>query len=107
MTEHHLIFGIFLIFTGAAVLSSLALLTRQSMLVAYIFLGVILGPWGPWGAKFFSNPQSIHSIGEIGIIFLLFLLMYTKNFLKSYKNLYYWLKYSSLTLSIIPPIIAE
>ena len=36
MPEHQLIFSIFLIFVGAALFSSLALLTRQSMLVAYM-----------------------------------------------------------------------
>ncbi len=74
MIEQHLIFGIFLIFAGAAVLASFALMTRQSMLVAYILLGVLVGPWGPWKIKFFADAQVIHSIGEIGIIFLLFLL---------------------------------
>ena len=34
----------FLIFTGAAVLASLALYARQPLLVAYIVVGAILGP---------------------------------------------------------------
>jgi Kef-type K+ transport system membrane component KefB len=62
---------IFLIFTGTAVLSTLALYTRQSLLVAYIALGGILGPWG---FKLVSNSAVIKQAGEIGIIFLLFLL---------------------------------
>ena len=37
---------IFLIFTGGAVIAGLALFARQSMLVAYIALGVLVGPWG-------------------------------------------------------------
>ena len=36
----------FLIFAGTAVLSTMALFTRQSLFVAYIALGAILGPWG-------------------------------------------------------------
>ena len=43
---HEIEFSIFLIFTGAAVLATLALYARQAMIVAYIILGVILGPWG-------------------------------------------------------------
>ena len=62
---------IFLIFTGTAILSTLALFTRQSLLVAYITLGMILGPWG---LKLVNNPVIIQQTGSIGIIFLLFLL---------------------------------
>lgn len=61
----------FLIFFGTAILSTLALFTRQSMLVAYIVLGAILGPWG---LKLVSNEAFIRQSGDIGIIFLLFLL---------------------------------
>lgn len=62
---------IFLIFFGTAILSTIALFTRQSLLVAYIALGTILGPWG---LKLLSNGTVIKQAGEIGIIFLLFLL---------------------------------
>lgn len=62
---------IFLIFTGTAILSTVALFTRQSMLVAYIVLGAILGPWG---LKLVINSDVIKQAGDIGIIFLLFLL---------------------------------
>ena len=41
-----ILFTIFLIFTGAAVMAGLALFARQSMLVAYIALGALVGPWG-------------------------------------------------------------
>lgn len=62
---------IFLIFTGTAILATLALFTRQSMLVAYIALGAILGPWG---LKLVNNTEMIKQAGDIGILFLLFLL---------------------------------
>lgn len=52
-------------------LATLALFTRQSLLVAYIVLGAALGPWG---AKLVTDPIIIKDIGDIGIIFLLFLL---------------------------------
>lgn len=61
----------FLIFTGTAILSTVALFTRQSLLVAYIVLGAILGPWG---LKLVNNSAVIKQAGDIGIIFLLFLL---------------------------------
>lgn len=61
----------FLIFAGTAVLSTAALFTRQSLLVAYIALGALLGPWG---LKLLNNSQVIRQTGDIGIIFLLFLL---------------------------------
>ncbi len=71
-TEPHTItFIIFVIFTGTAVLSTLALYTRQSLLVAYIALGAL---FGPWGFKLVNNSMLIRQIGDIGIIFLLFLL---------------------------------
>lgn len=70
-TTETLVFSIFLIFTGAALLSTVMLWTRQSLLVAYMLLGVILGPWG---IKLVDDPATIKQIGEVGIIFLLFLL---------------------------------
>jgi Kef-type K+ transport system membrane component KefB len=71
MLEQSIIFSIFLIFTGAAVLAGAALYARQSLLVAYILLGGLLGPWG---FKFVDDASTIQQIGHIGIIFLLFLL---------------------------------
>lgn len=62
---------IFLIFGGAALLSTFVLYTRQSLLVAYIILGAILGPWG---LKLVTDVEIIQQVGEIGIVFLLFLL---------------------------------
>ena len=71
MLDHTLIFSIFLIFTGAAVLAAIALYARQSLLVAYILLGGLVGPWG---LKLVNDASVIQQIGHIGIIFLLFLL---------------------------------
>lgn len=71
MLDHTLIFSIFLIFTGAAILASLALYARQSLLVAYILLGGLVGPWG---LQLVNDASVIQQIGHIGIIFLLFLL---------------------------------
>ncbi|AJC50496.1 cation:proton antiporter domain-containing protein [Coxiella endosymbiont of Amblyomma americanum] len=69
--EHDIIFSIFLIFSGAAVLSTFALMTHQSMLVAYMLLGIL---FGPWGLKLISNIDMLRTVSDVGIIFLLFLL---------------------------------
>lgn len=61
----------FLIFTGAAIIASLALYTRQPLLVAYIALGALIGPYG---FKLVTNVNLVTEISHIGIIFLLFLL---------------------------------
>ncbi|MEZ0148085.1 MAG: cation:proton antiporter [Candidatus Reddybacter sp.] len=60
-----------LIFSGAAVVASLALFGRQPLLVAYIVLGAILGPYG---TGMIHDVGLIAEISHIGIIFLLFLL---------------------------------
>jgi len=71
MAGGSIIFCIFLIFTGAALVAAMALYARQSLLVAYILLGGLLGPWG---LKLIDDAALIQEIGHIGIIFLLFLL---------------------------------
>ncbi|MFC6672402.1 cation:proton antiporter [Marinobacterium aestuariivivens] len=71
MAEQSVVFSFFLIFTGAAILASVALYTRQPMLVAYIVLGALLGPYG---FGYVSDTRLLADISHIGIIFLLFLL---------------------------------
>ena len=71
MHDDSIIFSIFLIFTGPAIFAGIAFFARQSLLVAYILLG---GLAGPWGFKLVNDPSTIQQIGHIGIIFLLFLL---------------------------------
>lgn len=71
MDSQSLVFMMFLIFAGAAVLSTMALFTRQSLLVAYIVLGMVFGP-GCLGLV--NDTHNISEVGDIGIIFLLFLL---------------------------------
>ena len=69
--EANLVFTIFLIFTGAALLATLALFARQTMLLAYIVLGLVVGPYG---LGLVSDTQVVQNVAEIGIMFLLFLL---------------------------------
>ncbi|MDT8376586.1 MAG: cation:proton antiporter [Mariprofundaceae bacterium] len=71
MTDDPVIFTIFLIFTGAAMLATAALYARQALLVSYILLGICIGPWG---AGLVPDPAIVQAIAHIGIIFLLFLI---------------------------------
>lgn len=59
------------IFLGAAVFASAALYTRQPIIIAYIALGALLGPYG---SSIISNVQLVADAGHVGIIFLLYLL---------------------------------
>jgi Kef-type K+ transport system membrane component KefB len=70
---HHdpILFTIFLVFSGAALLATLALYARQSLLVAYILLGVIAGPSV---LALVPEPILVQQIAQVGIMFLLFLL---------------------------------
>ena len=71
MHDTSIIFSLFLVFSGAALIATLALYARQALLIAYIALGIILGPWA---LDVVSNPALIADIANIGILFLLFLL---------------------------------
>lgn len=71
MPQESIVFTVFVVFTGAAVLATLALYARQSLLVAYIALGALLGPWG---LGLVGDAALVGEIAEFGIVFLLFLL---------------------------------
>ena len=71
MADGSLLTSIFLIFAGAAVLATLALYTRQPLIVAYIAVGALIGPHG---VGWVADQALLGEIAEIGIIFLLFLL---------------------------------
>lgn len=62
--------SLFLIFTGAAVLATVALYSRQPLIVAYIALGALLGPFG---LEMVTSASLLSQIAEFGIVFLLFL----------------------------------
>ena len=71
MVAHDLVFSFFLIFTGALVLATVALYTKQPIIIAYIALGAAVGPYG---LSLIEAPQLLEEMSHIGIIFLLFLL---------------------------------
>ena len=80
------VFSFFLIFACAGILATLALFTRQPLIVMYIVTGMILGPSG---TALIDNPELISSIAKFGIIFLLFLLgldMQTAKLLKTLRS---------------------
>lgn len=52
-------------------MATIALYARQALLIAYILLGAVLGPWA---LDLVSNPDLIAEISNVGILFLLFLL---------------------------------
>ena len=64
-------FTIFIIFTGAAIFATLALYARQTLIVAYIALGILIGPFG---LGLVTDQAFIQQVSDIGIMFLLFLL---------------------------------
>lgn len=71
MDTSPIITSFFVIFSGAAVLASVALVTRQPLIIAYIALGALTGPYG---LHWVTDSSLLRDISEIGIIFLLFLL---------------------------------
>lgn len=86
MHSQSVVFTVFLIFSGAAVVSTAVLYTRQSLLVAYILLGVLLGPWG---FDLVPNTEMLQQVGDVGILFLLFLLglhLQPQNLIHMLKN---------------------
>lgn len=69
--DHSLFFSFFVIFSGAAILATLSLYTRQPIIVAYVALGLLAGQSG---FGWVTDAELLNEIAHIGIIFLLFLL---------------------------------
>lgn len=107
MHENAVFYTIFLIFAGAAVFSTLVLYTKQSLLVAYILLGVAIGPWG---LKWISDLTAIQQVGDVGILFLLFLLglhLQPQNLIHMLKKVTWIALFSSLLFAIIAYLIGR
>jgi len=99
--DQHVVFIFFLIFTGGSLLASLALFGRQPLLVAYIALGALMGPYG---LGWVSDLELIAQISSIGIVFLLFLLgldMQPQSLLKVLKKVAHITLISSLLFGVI------
>lgn len=67
----NILFELVLIFAGAAIIATLFLYLKQPIILAYIALGVAIGPSG---AGLIDNPHHIEQLSHIGIILLLFLI---------------------------------
>ncbi|MDP6967758.1 MAG: cation:proton antiporter [Gammaproteobacteria bacterium] len=65
------VFSFFLIFAGASVLATLSLYFRQPILIAYILLGGLLGPYG---LSWIADTALLEDVSHVGIMFLLFLI---------------------------------
>ncbi len=67
----NIIVELVLIFAGAAILATLFLYLKQPIILAYIALGVAIGPSG---IGLINNPHHIEQLSQVGIILLLFLI---------------------------------
>lgn len=107
MQTGEVFYTIFLIFAGAAVFSTLVLYTKQSLLVAYILLGAVLGPWG---LKLVSDVSVVQQVGDIGIVFLLFLLglhLQPQNLVHMLRKITWIAVISSVLFAIIAYLIGR
>lgn len=104
--EVNISYVMFLIFGGTAILSTVALYTRQSLLVAYIVLGAA---FGPYGIGLIKSPETLSKAGDIGIIFLLFLLglnLQPQNLLHSLRKMSFITATSSLVFFALGYVVA-
>ena len=67
----HIILQFVLIFAGAALFASLFLYLKQPIILAYIALGILIGPKG---LELINDARLIEQLAHIGIILLLFLI---------------------------------
>jgi Kef-type K+ transport system membrane component KefB len=67
----HIIFQFVLIFAGAALFATLFLYLRQPIILAYIVLGIFVGPKG---LGLIEDAELVEQLAHIGIILLLFLI---------------------------------
>ncbi len=71
MEFQNIIFQFVLIFAGAAFFATVFLYLKQPVILAYIGLGIVAGPWG---FGLIKNPEHIEELSHIGVILLLYLL---------------------------------
>ena len=67
----HIILQFVLIFAGAALFATLFLYLKQPIILAYIVLGIVVGPKG---LGLITDAEQIEKLSQIGIILLLFLI---------------------------------
>ena len=69
--ELHLILNVTVALTIALVGGLLAYRLRQSVIVGYLFAGIVIGPFSP---GFVGDREQIAALAEVGVIFLMFAL---------------------------------
>lgn len=107
MHEGEVFYTIFIIFAGAAIFSTVVLYTKQSLLVAYILLGAVIGPWG---LQWIHDASAVKQVGDVGIVFLLFLLglhLQPQNLLHMLKKVIGIATLSSLLFAVIAYFIGR
>ncbi|MFK0570522.1 cation:proton antiporter [Endozoicomonas sp.] len=82
----HLVLEMAVIFGGASLLGTLFVWLKQPIILAYICLGMLVGPYG---ISIVVNDGHIDAISTMGIIFLMFLLglhLHPRNLLRQLKQ---------------------
>ena len=106
MLDDSILFTVFLIFTGSAILATVGLFARQSLLSIYIILGILVGPMG---IGLIKDANLIGDLSHIGIIFLLFLLgidLYPKKLLLLIRQTTVITAASTLVFGVLGYVIA-
>ncbi len=102
-----MLFSLFLVFFGAAVMATIALYAGQALLLAYISVGILVGPWG---LNLVSNADLIADMANIGILFLLFLLglnLEIAELQKMFKQAVVVTALSSMVFAVVGFVVAQ
>lgn len=73
MEFNNILFELVLIYAGAALLATIFIFIKQPVILSYIVLGILIGPYSPFQTTLISDPEHIEQIGHFGVILLLFL----------------------------------
>ena len=71
MSLENIVLELAIIFAGASILATIFLFLKQPVILSYITLGALIGPWG---FSLISDAKSIEHLAHFGVILLLFLL---------------------------------
>ncbi len=70
MMQDLILWDMGLMIVAATILAHIAKLTRQPLIPAYVFAGIVIGPLG---MRLITNSEVIRNLSELGIAFLLFI----------------------------------
>jgi len=71
MHYQNIIFEFVLIFAGAAFFATVFLYLKQPVILAYIALGIVAGPFG---LALINEPEHLEKLSHVGVILLLYIL---------------------------------